>query len=606
MAIDKIATLWKLGPLNLLRVALYRIRVKAGWYRRTMPAGQAIAGPFFHKAVLPDDLEISQVTVNEQGFPAFGWKIIEYRDIPNWHRSILTDKSLQSNKLHWCDINDVEEQVGDIKGIWELSRFDWVVKLAKLARVTSDPIWLERLNEWLADWSRNNPVNTGVNWKCGQEASIRVMHLALAAVLLDQDKKPTDPLLTLMDQHLRRIAPTLQYAVGQDNNHGTSEAAGLFIGGSFLEFCGEGKNAKKWSRMGRRWLENRAARLIADDGSFSMYSVNYHRVVLDTLSLAEVWRRKLDLPAFSESFYEKCRKATLWLHAFTDCRTGEVPNIGTNDGARITPMSESDSRDFRPSVQLAAALFCTARAYAEKGIYDEPLRLLGIPRFEQSLAHSDLNIFRSGGFAIVKSGENMSCFRFPNFDFRPSQCDALHLDLFVRGVNALRDGGTYRYVCEEKWKRYFQGTVSHNTVQFDERDQMPRLSPFLFGRWLRGQFEVQKSSNSFSAAYKDWCGAKHHRTVTHMANGIKVSDEVSSFRDKAVLRWRLAPGDWKMQDRSVTNGEITLEVTADHPVESFRIVEGWESRYYSRKEQLPVLEVTIRKDSSIITEITWC
>jgi hypothetical protein len=32
---------------------------------------------------------------------------------------------------------------------------------------------------------------------------------------------------------------------------------------------------------------------------------------------------------------------------------------------------------------------------------------------------------------------------------------------------------------------YFAGTASHNTIQFDDRDQMPRVSRFLFGDWLK-------------------------------------------------------------------------------------------------------------------------
>ena len=34
--------------------------------------------------------------------------------------------------------------------------------------------------------------------------------------------------------HLKRIESTISYAIAQDNNHGTSEAAALFIGGSWL------------------------------------------------------------------------------------------------------------------------------------------------------------------------------------------------------------------------------------------------------------------------------------------------------------------------------------------------------------------------------------
>ena len=40
------------------------------------------------------------------------------------------------------------------------------------------------------------------------------------------------------------------------------------------------------------------------------------------------------------------------------------------------------------------------------------------------------------------------------------------------------------YNTEDRWRIISQGLPSHNTIQFDDRDQMPRLSRFLFGSWL--------------------------------------------------------------------------------------------------------------------------
>jgi len=115
------------------------------------------------------------------------------------------------------------------------------------------------------------------------------LHLITTAEILGS---PAESFSDLISVHLKRIAPTVSYAMAQDNNHGTSEAAALFIGGNYV-------GDKKLETLGRTLLENRVSRLVGDDGSFAQYSVNYHRLFLDALSLSEWWRAKNNLPEFS-------------------------------------------------------------------------------------------------------------------------------------------------------------------------------------------------------------------------------------------------------------------------------------------------------------------
>ena len=77
-------------------------------------------------------------------------------------------------------------KTGDIKLIWEQSRMDWVLAFAQRAR-NGDQKSLGRLNTWLVHWLEKNPPYFGANWKCGQEASIRVIHLCCAALILGQE-----------------------------------------------------------------------------------------------------------------------------------------------------------------------------------------------------------------------------------------------------------------------------------------------------------------------------------------------------------------------------------------------------------------------------------
>ena len=72
----------------------------------------------------------------------------------------------------------------------------------------------------------------------------------------------------------------------------------------------------------------------------------------------------------------------------------------------------------------------------------------------------------------------MLFFAIQNSVIGPSQADAMHVDLWVNGKNLLVDAGSYSYNTNTGLSDYFNGTASHNTVQFDDRDQMPKLGRF--------------------------------------------------------------------------------------------------------------------------------
>lgn len=603
----KVNTALALGVLNLARAIGYRVGIKLGLNPLRRLQAVAPLGRFFNSVpyVATDLPPVQSWQTKGQ---LFGHWIFELDGkTPDWHCNPLTRTRVAAPHRDWWQIPDFDADVGDIKSIWEASRFDWVLAFAQRARAGQMQS-LDRLNDWLADWCEQNPPYKGPNWKCGQEASIRVMHLAVAALILEQAEVPAPGLLSLVQLHLQRIEPTLSYAMAQDNNHGTSEAAALYIGGSWLMTQGI-HEGKRWAGLGRKWLENRAARLIGEDGSFSQYSLNYHRVMLDTFCMVEVWRRRLCLPAFPSEWTARALAASEWLRAMINPLDGDGPNLGANDGARLLQLTDTDYRDYRPSVQLAMALFANARAYPDEGPWDLPLRWLGLELPSVLASKPASRLFDDGGFAVLRSGSALAMLRYPRFCFRPSQADTLHLDLWLGARNLLRDAGTYSYNTDAQWLSYFPGTASHNTVQFDDHDQMPRLSRFLFGDWLRTSYIEPLSEadgvTRFSVAYQDRRRVQHQRTVHLSDTAVKVIDKIEGFANKAVLRWRLEPGHWRVEGTSICNGAHLLTLESSVPVVRFELVKGWESRYYLDKEQIPVLEVEVHQPGSLITEYRW-
>lgn len=610
----KAKTAWRLGMPSLYRYFVYHIGVKTGLNPVRRLAILPPEGPFFYQpATTYPHLLTTTHWMGEASY--FGW----FREPlpggpPIWHRNPFTEAVVSAPQRPWWQIPNFDPELGDIKTIWELSRFDWVLAFALQARSGGHKA-IDQLNEWLTDWLAHNPPYCGPNWKCGQEASIRVMHLAMAAFLLTQWENPTPGLLALVRLHLARIAPTVYYALAQDNNHGTSEAAALFIGGSWLcrHYPGD-REAEVWRQSGRHWLEERTTRLIQEDGSFSQYSVNYHRLLLDTLSMVTLWQQQMGETAFSARFYERCRLATQWLYAFVNPSTGDAPNLGANDGARLLPFPETDYRDFRPSVQLAAALFCQKLAYpvrpgqATHG--QDVLQIFGMAAPAEQLSQPASRLYDEGGYALLVQGNARSYIRYPRYRFRPSHADGLHLDFWLNERNILRDGGSYSYAAEAAWQGYFGEVASHNTVQFDGRDQMPRLGRFLYGAWLetreRRLFDGEEGGRCFSASYRDWQGALHQRQVCLEAHRLQVIDRISGFQKAAVLRWRLCPGVWQPVPGGWQCGELSIQIAAaDMPIVRMEIVEGWESRYYLQRTALPVIEVEVDQPGAIYTDFLW-
>jgi hypothetical protein len=604
-----------LGLPNIVRTAGYRLGVKLGLNPVRRLRANTPHGPFFLPMQTLNAVVLPTVSAWQTSALLFShWSLALTDALPDWLANPLNGQQIAGPERDWWLIPDFDPAVGDIKLIWELSRMDWGLAFAERAH-QGDTVALNRLNEWLADWCAHNPPYKGPNWKCGQEASIRVMHLAMTALILGQVRSAAPGLRDLICLHLQRIAPTVQYAMAQDNNHGTSEAAALLIGGSWLESLGKPEGTH-WARTGRCWLENRATRLIGLQGGFSQYSLNYHRVMLDTFCMAEVWRRHLGLPAFSARWQERALAATQWLHHMVNPFNGDGPNVGANDGARLLQLTDTPYRDHRPSIQLAMALFGGQRAYAQAGPWDHALEWLGVDVPQVVAPAAGNYVANDGGFAVLRRGTVMAMLRYPRFRFRPSQADALHLDFWLGADNVLRDAGTYSYNTEPQWLNYFGGTASHNTVQFDDRDQMPRLSRFLLGDWLKTErlFPLKEDAQitQFAAGYRDSKGARHRRHVRLQHTSMVVADEVQGFAHQAVLRWRLMPGEWRLEQTPQgprltlgPTGEVSLTVTANVPIARCALVQGWESRHYMEKTPCPVLEIEIQQAGTLTTELHW-
>ena len=176
----KVVTLWRLGLINLVWVAAYRTAVKLGLVTKNMLPGSPIKGPFF----LTDESLEKDESLESLDQKIFGWGEYSKERVPNWNEAFLSGKQTDLN-CHWSKISDFDLDIGDIKNVWEISRFDWVSFFVVEYIKNKDRVYIDRLNEWIEDWSSHNPNNLGINWKCGQEASFSCSQFMLSFFLFE-------------------------------------------------------------------------------------------------------------------------------------------------------------------------------------------------------------------------------------------------------------------------------------------------------------------------------------------------------------------------------------------------------------------------------------
>lgn len=612
---DRLRTYQKLGLMNLVSVAVYRWRLRSGHFVKSMPIEGWVErenGSLLPEAegLLEADAPYSVRFFNDQHF--------DQSSPPDWFLNPYSQTRLAENQLHWSSMSDFNLDTGDVKTLWELSRFDWLIKACWQIREGNEaqlPV-----NKWLDDWCDLNPANQGVNWKCAQEASIRAMNLFLAQAILRRESGTSNSRFSeFLLAHVQRILPTVSYAKAQDNNHGTSEAAALFVLGVALAQSSGQNNmqlANRAASEGRLLLEERVAKLIQDDGLFSQYSVNYHRMMLDTLSFAESVRRQFGAPAFSGRFYSKAKSATQWLLAVTDPVSGDAPNIGTNDGSLLFNFKDVDFRDFRPSGEIASTLFLGRSVFPNNrhglmevfSVESAGNQLTEVARNSVSSEPARMHLELTCGFKRTGNARTFAILKVPHDRFRPSQADALHIDLWHNGENVLRDAGTYSYNPPSSFNSDLGDTCFHSTVEIDGRNQMRKISRFLYSDWL-SQSSGQKMYSGAVAgyaeiqgSYTDHMGATHRRQVSFDGTEFTVVDEISGCSSGAILRFRLSPGGWKHEKNAALSTNVKVNVSGSG-ITATSLVQSVESRYYLRLSEVPVFEVSLSGDSVTTTKL---
>ena len=217
-------------------------------------------------------------------------------------------------------------------------------------------------------------------------------------------------------------------------------------------------------------------------------------LLLWTLRLAEIHRSPLH-----EEIRERAQAAYRLHTPWVDPISGLAPNYGSDDGSLILPLASGSYRDFRPLLQLGAAVL--HRPSLKPGPWDEAALWFGVnpaavrveqlQRFLQPKPDTSVWAIENS-WALIRAGR---------YTRRPFQADQLHVDLWWQGINLARDAWNISLQrSRSPWNNGFARTAVHNTVTVDHHDQMRRAGRFLWVDWAQASGRAYSSSQSGSYA----------------------------------------------------------------------------------------------------------
>ncbi|OYD44533.1 heparinase [Sphingobacterium cellulitidis] len=390
---------------------------------------------------------------------------------------------------HWSEIADLSKEAGDIKYVWEKSRFSWALKLIRydyyFKKDLSEQVFCE-----IDSWIENNPINHGPNWRCSQEISLRIFNWYILLSYYKDSKSFTQvrwaKIQKVIYASLHHVYHHIDFSrIAVRNNHAITESLFLALSNILFPFI---KETKVWGNKGRNWFEEEIEYQIYPDGTFLQYSMNYHRVVIQLLTLGISLTEKADLP-FSNIVYERAYKSLNFLYQCSQEENGWLPNYGSNDGALFFPFTELDYRDFRPQLNSLHYILTGNHLFTFSEVNEEtkwwnliPSKYYSFSSLERKEGFLD---FPDGGYVLLRDLDSFTFIRCGSHKDRPAQADNLHLDIWVKGENLLKDSGSYKYNTTQENINYFMGTRSHNSVSVNRESQMLKGSRFIWYYWTQ-------------------------------------------------------------------------------------------------------------------------
>ena len=494
---------------------------------------------------------------------------------------------------HWLDIPDFSEETGDIKYVWEKSRFSYLYDIIRYDYHFGEDC-AELVFKEIESWIENNPINQGPNWRCSQEISLRTLNWLFALYYYKDAAVLNDALfqkiMHVIYWQLKHVRANINFSrIAVRNNHAITETLMLYLGGLMLSFFPE---AEGWKKLGKKWFEEEVAYQVYDDGTFLQFSHNYHRVLIQLFTVG-FNLAALNGESFKEITYEKASKSLNYLYQCINEKDGHLPNYGANDGALFFKLNNCEYRDYRPQLNALAYILRGKVLFSAEYLLEDIYWLGSNPTINQEqivVEKQNIIAFENGGYYLIKDDKTLTFIKCGSYKDRPSHADNLHIDIWYHGENMLRDAGTYRYNSDKELVHYFNGTKAHNTVTLGDYDQMQKGPRFIWLNWSQAEYvKLEEKNDAYyfegqirAFQYIDR-NIKHKRSITKFKDKVKwlIEDELQHNTNLPIYQyWNVSPNfEYLFQISAIDDQGIPVSLT---------IKDGYYSGLYGQKDKTKV------------------
>jgi hypothetical protein len=482
--------------------------------------------------------------------------------MPDWFCDPVTGRRSPSDRYAFRINHRLEEQTGNVKQVWEISRLQHLTLLATAWFVTGDEEYADRVADQLRSWWRENPFLSGIHWTNGIEVGIRLISLAWIRRLLDDWPGATglfedDTLAVQQIRWHQQYLATFRSRGSSANNHVIAEAAGQFVACRTFPWFPE---SERWWRNSARLLERELLRNTFPSGIGRELASDYQRFVAELGLLAAVEAEAAGRPLSAAVWQRLCAMID-GAAALVDERL-RPPRQGDGDDGRALLLDAPEPGSWASLLALGDALF---------GRLDwwPPVAVDATSTIISSLTGTTHDIegrpvarpsrFADAGITLLRTNGNGHPEIWCRCDGGPhgylsiaahAHADALAVELRYDGVDILADPGTYCYHGEPAWRSYFRSTVAHNTLELDSRSQSSVGGPFLWLRHANAQ-EVDVTDNgeiaSWTAEHDGYLSLRppvHHRRSVRLdraSRSIDIVDEIRGGSHDLRLAFHLGP-----------------------------------------------------------------